>query len=318
MEKCSDPNCFADDNTSCADGHMTLQQCHKWGGHHKCEDEAGKNEASLEHMMLPWSSLAMGGTDLNFITGKVKPITVGIVGPESAGKTTILAALYLLLSRGAYKTEKHRFSNSYTLSGWEAVASSLRWQPGQPPNFPAHTPSGSSRSPGMLHLAFRQSNHELRDFLFADAPGEWFQKWSVNQESEDAEGARWVSEHADVILLIADREALAGSGKGRARNDFQLLAQRVISEMNGRPMALVWTKGDIEVAPVMEATIRKAVSSYSSDLPEFTLSIRDADAPSEQCFHQLFDWILAFKRSGVVLPETAPVNHDPLFRFGRK
>ncbi|WP_417447383.1 TRAFAC clade GTPase domain-containing protein [Kangiella sp.] len=318
MEKCSNPNCFADDNTSCADGHMTLQQCPAWNKDQENGDESHKDQALSEHMMLPWSGLAMGGTDLNFITGKGKPITIGIVGPESAGKTTILAALYLLLSRGAYKSEKYRFSNSYTLSGWEAVANSLRWLPGQPPNFPAHTPSGLSRSPGMLHLAFRQSNHELRDFLFADAPGEWFQKWSVNQQSEDAEGACWVSEHADVILLIADREALAGSGRGRARNDFQLLAQRVISEMDGRPMALVWTKGDIEVAPAMEEAIRKAVSSYSSDLPEFTLSIRDTDVPSAQCLHELFDWVFAFKRSGVVLPETAPVNHDPLFRFGRK
>jgi hypothetical protein len=318
MEKCSNPYCFADDNTSCADGHMTLQQCPAWNKHHNNEGEVQKDLASSEHMMLPWSGLAMGGTDLNFITGKVKPITVGIFGPESAGKTTILAALYLLLGHGAYKSEKYRFSNSYTLSGWEAVSNSLRWQPGQPPNFPAHTPSRSSRSPGMLHLAFRQSNHELRDFLFADAPGEWFKKWSVNQQSEEAEGARWISKHADVVLLIADREALAGSRKGAARNDFQLLAQRVISEMHGRPMALVWTKGDIEVAPAMEAAIRKAVVSFPSDLPEFTLSIKDAEAQSKQCFHELFDWILAFKRSGVVLPETAPVNHDPLFRFSRK
>jgi hypothetical protein len=44
--------------------------------------------------------------------------------------------------------------------------------------------------------------------MFADAPGEWFQKWAANRDSADGAGARWVAEHADVFLLVADCEAL--------------------------------------------------------------------------------------------------------------
>ncbi|HRO18846.1 MULTISPECIES: GTPase domain-containing protein [Alcaligenes] len=270
-------------------------------------------------MLLPWSGLAMGEVDLNFVSSKAKPIIVGIVGPESAGKTTILGALYLMLGRGALTTGTSFFSNSYTLAGWEAVATSLRWKPGQLPSFPPHTPSGAARAPGMLHLAFRHEDGALRDLLFADAPGEWFQKWAINEQDDSAEGARWIARHADVILLIADRQALAGSKMGTARNDFQLLAQRAVAEARGRRLVLVWTKGDVDVAPAMEAQIRKAVVSDSSSVPEFTVSVYPRDGvDAAEGFRELFDWILCIKRVGVDLPTTEASGFDPLFRFGRR
>jgi hypothetical protein len=159
----------------------------------------------------------------------------------------------------------------------------------------------------------------LRDLLFADAPGEWFQKWATNEQAADAGGARWIARHADVTLLIADRQALAGPKMGSARNDFQLLAQRTVAEARGRRLALVWTKGDIDVAPAMEAQIRRAVASESSSVPEFTVSVaprRDVDA--EEGFRELFRWILSTTREGVDLPTTEASGHDPLYRFGRR
>jgi hypothetical protein len=261
----------------------------------------------------------MGEADLNFVSGKVKPITVGIVGPESAGKTTILGAFYLLLGRGALTTDANSFSNSYTLAGWEAVATCLRWKPGQHPSFPPHTPSGAARAPGILHLGFRREDGSLRDFIFADAPGEWFQKWAINEQAADAEGARWIARHADVTLLIADRQALAGPQMGSARNDFQLVAQRALAEARGRRLALVWTKGDVDVAPAMEAQIRKAVASVSSSVPEFTVSVYPrGGVDAAEGFRELFAWILGTKRAGVDLPTTEASGHDPLFRFGRR
>lgn len=261
----------------------------------------------------------MGEFDLNFVSGKVKPITIGIIGPESSGKTTILGAFYLLLGRGALTTDANLFSNSYTLAGWEAVATCLRWKPGQSPRFPPHTPSGATRAPGMLHLGFRREDGSLRDFVFADAPGEWFQKWAINKQAADAEGARWIARHADVTLLIADRQALSGPKMGAARNDFQLIAQRAVAEARGRRLALVWTKGDIDVAPAMEAQIRKAVASVSSSVPEFTVSVSPrGEVDAAEGFRELFGWILRTKRAVVDLPTTEVSCHDPLFRFGRR
>lgn len=316
MDRCPHPNCYADDNTTCTLGHIRLEMCPEWQRVSKV-DEAAPSYA--EQMLLPWSGFAMGQSDQNFISGKVKPITVAIVGPESAGKTTILGAFYLLLGQGALTTYSHAFSNSYTLAGWEAVATCLRWKPGQPPRFPPHTPSGAARAPGMLHLGFRREDGSLRDFLFADAPGEWFQKWAINELADEAEGARWIARHADITLLIADRQALAGTKMGAARNDFQLLAQRAVAGARGRRLALVWTKGDVDVAPAMEAQIRKAVASGSSNVPEFTVSVYPrGKVDAAEGFGKLFNWILGTKRSGVDLPSTDGFGHDPLFRFGRR
>ncbi len=316
MDRCPHPNCFADDNTTCTLGHIRLDSCPEWK---RVSKTSIAYPGHSGEMLLPWSGLAMGESDLNFVSGRVKPITVGIVGPESAGKTTILGAFYLLLGQGALTTDANQFSNSYTLAGWEAVATSLRWKPGQPPRFPAHTPSGMARAPGMLHLGFRREDASLRDFLFADAPGEWFQKWAINERATDAEGARWIARHADVTLLIADRQALSGPKMGSARNDFQLLAQRAIAEARGRRLALVWTKGDVEVAPAMEGQIRKTVASASSDIPEFTVSVHArGGVDAAEAFRKLFSWVLSTKRASVELPKTEASGYDPLFRFGRK
>lgn len=171
----------------------------------------------------------------------------------------------------------------------------------------------------MLHLGFRREDGALRDFLFADAPGEWFQKWAINEQAADAEGARWIARHADVTLLIADRQALAGPKMGAARNDFQLLAQRAVAESRGRRLALVWTKGDVDVAPAMEAQIRKAVALGSSSVPEFTVSVYPrGEVDAAEGFRELFGWILSTKRAGVHLPTTEASGQDPLFRFGRR
>lgn len=317
MDKCPHQDCFADDNTTCTLGHLDRRTCPEW---QRVDSPTATDKPVSDDMLLPWTGLAMGESDLNFVSGRVKPITVGIVGPESAGKTTILGAFYLLLGRGALTTEDNVFSNSYSLTGWEAVAASMRWKPGPlPPSFPPHTPSGKARAPGMLHLAFRRKDGTLRDLLFADAPGEWFRKWAVNQEAPDAEGARWIARHADVTLLIADRQALSGPRLGTARNDFQLLAQRAVAEARGRPLALVWTKGDVEVVAAMEAQIRRAVASALPSVPEFTVSVAEREQiDSADGFRKLFDWIVSTKRRGVVIPTTRQSGHDPLFRFSRK
>jgi hypothetical protein len=316
MDRCTHPNCFADDNTTCTLGHIRLDMCPEW---QRISKGLVAAPSDSDQMLLPWSGLAMGESDINFVSGKGKPIIIGIVGPESAGKTTILGAFYLLLGRGALTNNANSFSNSYTLTGWEAVATCLRWKPGQPPSFPPHTPSGAARAPGMLHLGFRREDGSLRDLLFADAPGEWFQKWAINELAADAEGARWIAKHADVTLLIADRQALAGPKMGSARNDFQLLAQRAVAEARGRRLALVWTKGDVDVAPAMEAQIRKAVALASSNVPEFTVSVSPhGEVDAAEGFRELFRWIIDTKRAGLELPTTETSGHDPFFRFGRR
>jgi hypothetical protein len=193
-------------------GEMKREMCAIWQ-----ESDGGSAKpatVSASNFLLPWSGNSLGLADLSFIAGRSCPKVIGIIGPESAGKTTLLAAWYLLLGRGSTLTG-NRFAGSFTLSGWENIAQSLRWTSGGGPTFPAHTSSGSQRTPGLLHLSIRrQPSNLLLDFLLADAPGEWFRSWAINKNAADAVGGCWVSQHSDVFLVMADSEALAGHERG--------------------------------------------------------------------------------------------------------
>jgi hypothetical protein len=174
----------------------------------------------------------------------------------------------------------------------------------------------------LLHLAFRRDGERAKDFLFADAPGEWFQKWGINRNSPDAEGARWVAEHADAFLLVADREALAGEAMGSARGALQVLAQRVAAERAGRPIALVWTKVDVEISAGMESTVRDAVFGTMPDASEFSVSVvskKLGEGNLEDSFSELLTWSLATQRSGLPTPSMEiGGGADPLFVLGLK
>lgn len=317
MNACSRSICFAPEST-CDLGFLDRAKCPAWKTVNAAEAVAG--ETTANELLLPWSGSALGLVDLGFVAGRTKPSIVGIVGPQNAGKTTLLAAWYLLMGRYLSAFGNCSFAGSYSLAGWEAVAGTLRWTPGQQPSFPPHTTSRGGRAPGLLHLAFRGTDGEARGYMFTDAPGEWFQKWAVNRDAVDGEGARWVAEHADLFLLIADREALSGPNMGSARGSLQLLARRLAAERAGRPVALVWTKADVTITPEMEKAVRDAVLGSMPDMVEFSVSITSGSDASDtgQGFLELFDWMLGVRRQRVSLSPVNAIGSDPLFIFGTR
>lgn len=320
MEKCARATCFVPD-TGCDLGHTDLSKCPIWHGA-RVADAADHDVAG--EMLMPWSGSAFGLADLGFISGRAKPIVIGVVGPQNAGKTTLLAAWYLLLGRGLADTEGRLFAGSYTLSGWEAVAGSMRWAPGQPPRFPAHTTSRGGRAPGLLHLSFDDKSADRSvDYLFTDAPGEWFQRWAINTNSDEGAGARWVSGNADAFMIVADREALAGGAMGAARGALQRIAKRLGAERDGRPVALVWTKSDVDIPPEMEEAVRGVVMEMMPDAVEHSVSVvgeTDGDPLLSKGagLVELLQWAIDVRRPGLRLPPPTSTSDDPLFIYGTR
>lgn len=316
MAECPQETCFLSDGAGCSLGHLDPSLCPALKTAPAAEQD---DKPSPETVAIPWSGSVLGLTDLGFVAGRSKPIVLAVMGPHNAGKTTLLGACYLLLGSGHRPTDELRFSGSCSLAGWENVASPLRWKPGSvPPAFPPHTTSTTARSPGLLHLAFTQEDDYRTDYMITDAPGEWFRKWAVNRDAPDAEGARWAAEHADAFVLVADRQALAGSDMGAARTAIQLIARRLSDELRGRPVTLVWTKSDVSISREMEEGVRSAVLKLLPDTPEFAVTIMHSpDEPeNEQGFLDLLRWVLNIRRPTVRLPEPAANNSDPFFRFG--
>jgi hypothetical protein len=256
-KRCSDPNCFAHLGEQCRDGEPAHSTCRYWsvGG----TGEEASSDASTEAFRVPWSGSALGLADLSALVPRGRSVLVGVLGAHDAGKTTLLTGAYLALHR------KHRlggaqFAGSRTLGAWEALAAWTRFDDAaRQPSFPPHTPRGTSRVPGLLHLALRDQQGALRDVLLADAPGEWFSRWSLREDGEDAAGARWVVRHADTFIIVADCERLSGSERGQARSDTRKLIERLGNHVAARPAVFVWAKSDHKPpGPILEA-LKKAL-----------------------------------------------------------
>jgi hypothetical protein len=318
MRSCPDKRCHVPD-VACRLGEMTPADCLTWCKANEGEEPDPESKRDGSKTLFPWTGTALGTAELAFLTGRGDARLIAILGPHNAGKTTLLAAWYQHIGRSG-KVGTVPFAGSFTLEGWEAVAHTLRWEGGVP-SFPPHTSSGAGRTPGMLHLAIRDQSKELYDFLFADSPGEWFQRWAVDNAASDAEGARWLALRASAFLITADCEALAGSSRGSARSTLIQLVRRTASERRGRPTAIVWTKADIAIAPQMRTTIMEAARTAIPDIAEFSCSVTDFQLENqtitaEESAKAILQWTIEMNGRGVNLnlPDL-PVD-DPFFNFG--
>ncbi len=326
-EFCRHHDCFVPD-VSCVMGELDAHRCQFWTGVQPADADERAGDAE-QVTTLPWHGNSLGTTDTPFVAARSRPLTIGVVGAEGAGKTTLLGTVYSLVARGRFVGGR-RFSGSYTLGGWEAIAHNLRWQGVTPPSFPPHTPRGAARAPGLLHLALRDGQDRARDVLLTDAPGEWFRRWAVDREAADAEGARWVARYADAFMLFADSEALAGLSRGVARTTTQLLTQRLAAEAGERPIAIVWAKADVAVPERTRTVLTETFERYLPAAHEFHVTVKVGNLGAavgeegaigvdamEQRFLDLVDWLVArdAERRCGALPDPAPAAPDPFFSF---
>ncbi len=264
MDRCTHDCCYP--GISCALGHIDKTACQHWMGSEEDpvatdEGASATSEEHRENFHIPWNGYALGMRDLAILGGRGGPYVIGLVGPPGSGKTSLLAFLYMgILRRG--QIGEWSFAGSWTLGGWESVVQHSRWTGDAPPSFPPHT-SSAGRQPGILHLALRcTSTGQLRDVMFTDGPGEWFTQWARVPKSPASAGARWVIEHSDALLLLVDSGALAEPLMlPKTRRVTRDLMDRVAAEALS-PVAVVWTKDDIEVPEHAVVALEKASASF--------------------------------------------------------
>ncbi|MDO8687534.1 MAG: hypothetical protein Q7K41_02975 [Dehalococcoidales bacterium] len=319
--RCAFKGCFAPE-LSCSNGEFKLEDCPHWtsGAESVIAGEEQDNAAAVSgEFRFPWTGNAMGAADLNYLAGAATTRLLTMAGAADAGKTSLLAAFYLLLARGL-SPEGIAFSGSLTLEGWENIASNLRWSSQHGPSFPPHTSSGAGRRPGLLHLSLRTPT-KLHELLAADAPGEWFSEWATNKQAPQADGARWLADCSDVILVIADSQALASPQRGLARKSLVDLLRRVGGELRGRPVALVWTKCDIAVPADIVTTIHEAANRSLIDYTEFRVSMHPAENGESQNqgrgILELLHWVLTAPSKGYELQTVEAPEWALLRTFGK-
>lgn len=314
IEKCPNNNCFAPE-TPCNLGEHDLSRCPFWKGSTKNT----KDLHSEDGYLLPWTGNTLGTADLEFVAGRSKPQLIGVAGSQNAGKTTLLTVLYLLLARG-HRVANRTFAGSYTLGGWENLANFMRWHGNQGPTFPPHTSRSIGRRPGLLHLALRDELSVLHDILLTDAPGEWFERWSFERLSPEAQGARWISDYSDSIILFADSDALSGPNIGVARGQLEMLLQRLSREIGNRRVAVVWSKSDKHVPEETRLRLQGRFAKSLNVYREFSVSVQKTNVSDIDFapFIDIFGWLLAHESESaskpLVLDTTYPEDNMLAFR----
>lgn len=312
-KRCDRAGCFPE--MPCILGEASKDECPHYVGEGEASGNVSNQEPSDDAILLPWTGNSLGTADMPFVTGRSAARMISLIGPQDAGKTTILASWYLLLGRG-HAPSGRSFAGSYTLTGWENIAHTLRWD-GTPPSFPLHTTSGSGRVPGQLHIALR-SGSRTADYLFADSPGEWFRRWSISRDAPDAEGARWVNERADVILILADCDALSGADRGQARVTLQNLLHRVGAEARRRPVALVWSKSDVQMAEALRKSLLETARRLMPSIVEFSVSVTPncQDGLDPTGLLTLLEWVASAPLDHAVSHPEPLLLDDPFYRYG--
>jgi hypothetical protein len=258
-ERCANPNCFVHEGEACYLGEMEPRKCASWA---ETKPGAEFEAAITTSARVPWSGSALGLADMANLSPRGRTILIGVLGAHDAGKTTLLTGNYLQLLQGQ-SLANARFAGSRTLGAWEALAAWARFDDAaRPPSFPPHTPRGTSRVPGLLHFALRNTKGEFRDVLLADAPGEWFTRWAIKEDAPEVEGARWIVRNADAFLVFADCYRLATSNRerGTARRELRELLERLGNHVDNRPTTLVWAKDDIEPNAEIRSSIQQSLA----------------------------------------------------------
>lgn len=315
-KSCSRADCYPED-TGCQCGEADHTKCKYYNQKESKSDTLEKESGNLER--FPWTGSTLGLHDLNYISSHSNLIIVGVAGTAKTGKTTFLALLYCLLRHGN-KIGDFSFAGSYTLTGWEDIASNLSWKSDDPKiQFPPHTTSNAGRVPGLLHLALKGTDGLVYNAIFTDAPGEWFKDWSINKKDIKAEGANWIYKNANSFLMFADCDKLSGTERGRARNDINQLFLRLKENINNRPICLVWSKSDIEIDAGIKGGISKYLSSNFKYYNELNVSARKTEDCWQKNVLNSIDYLLTSTLSEMNSPlELAVFNQEDLFLSKRK
>lgn len=318
MKECLQPDCIPD-VTGCMYGYQTdtITKCkfYKSEQGQKAKTESKQETAQL----IPWAGVSLGQRDIADLAASRSLSMFGIIGVQNSGKTTLLTLLYCLLRQG-HKIGEYRFAGSLTLPAWETLAYYMTWKTGNHIAFPPHTPGSAGRIPGLLHLTLIDESGKVRDILITDAKGEWFKEWAVNAAAETAQSPVWIHNHSSAFALVADCEELAGPDRGTARDELKDLFNRLVNNLDDRPVALAWTKSDIPIRPAMKENLTEHLQISDSAVPDFMISAyKDKQDGRDESYWQLkvlslFDYLLkatADKRAQ--LPEIVSSRPKDLF-----
>lgn len=290
---CKNPKCLLAETKHCYLNHDPVHDCPDYVKENEEKKVRVKKTAGSGTMTL-WSGEYFRPEDIGKISKRSTPGIIGIVGTAGAGKTSYLGMVYTLMLNGRFITD-YRFAGSFTLTAWEQLAYGLRFHKGKV-IYPEATPSNPDFY-SIYHLSLATKNTSKRELFLADASGEVFSEWSKNKHHENAGSARWIHSNANGFVLFIDCAALV-KDRAEAKENILDIAQQLKQDLNGRPVAIVWSKAD-EIENVRK-NIRDSLQEelkqlFPGNTEEFQISNHTLDDPDPNCHEnnpKVLNWLM--------------------------
>lgn len=170
---------------------------------------------------------------------------IGIIGPNDAGKTSLLASIYDLLQEGPVAGVG--FAGSSTLVGFEKVCHDARFSSRRSSPHTERTTQGSEAT--FFHLDLQPTNGTILSLLISDRSGEDYLA-ACDDLSTAAEF--FEVRRADAIALLVNGEHLADS---EHRHEVTAITTQIVDALvearslrKGSSLAVVLTKHDSVLA----------------------------------------------------------------------
>jgi len=264
--ECSNPDCDFTSSGKCVEGYATGECPH--GTSISLDDIPEADEPSIssaqpEPAIVLASGEALDRAQTSLMQRRRTSKSIGVIGPNDSGKTSMIAGVYDLLQEGPISGAS--FAGSATLVGFEKVCHLARAVSRRVVPHTERTSRGADAT--FFHLDLRHERAELTSLFISDRSGEDYLSVTdqISQANEFFEIRR-----ADCVTLLVDGAQLADS---RQRHEVRAASPQIVEAMieakairKGCRLAVVLTKKDAVVASAHAQRVR-------SDFAELVNSI---------------------------------------------
>lgn len=320
---CSNPDCNLASDGKCVEGYEVDDCPH--AGSISIDDvpEVDEPETKVEFpepMLALSSGEALNRNETSILQRRHVSRSVGLIGPNNSGKTSLIAGLYDLLQEGPISGAA--FAGSSTLIGFEKVCHLARAVSRRTVPHTARTTRGVEAT--FFHLDLHQADIGLTSLFIGDRSGEDYLAAADQLSQADH---LFEIRRADCVTLLINGEQLADSEE---RHEARAAATQMIDALieacairKGCRLAIVLTKKDSVLAsPHAErvqsdfdglvASIRKSHTAYLDEIKPFIVAASPKECEQVKRGEGVGDLLLFWLQASPPPPSVGEGTH-PIF-----
>ncbi len=240
--QCENTDCKVAQDGKCIEGTPDLANCSHFGKIVVVVQRLKPQAAPIEATGIRLSSAeALSISEAQSVIRKSVANVIGIVGPQDAGKTSLIACIYDLFQ--SKTVGDFAFAGSSTLYAFERACHQTRRESGNRHADMERTPKGTAT---FLHLDLASSvTLKKRAVLFANRAGEDY----TDAQGDTGLAAGFFELHrSDTLTMLVDGQRLLDLGaRQQVRDDILLTLRALVEGKATRPdqrIAIVMTKID--------------------------------------------------------------------------